>query len=169
MADSVSAEQVIAYRLSAHGLANRLGDNGIVAGSARCGIQNSPPGSALLSLHARVHGVTANMVAAAVEDRILLQTWAMRGAPYFIPTRDVTVFTTGVLPASDDALRHFVSGAQQLLDELGMTITDAVELCGVEICDVLGRGCQMVCVSPVLISERTIYEHGVRRHESRRV
>uniref|UniRef100_UPI001B3564D4 hypothetical protein n=1 Tax=Gordonia paraffinivorans TaxID=175628 RepID=UPI001B3564D4 len=25
------------------------------------------------------------------------------------------------------------------------------------------RGCQMVCVSPVLISERKIYEHGVRR------
>ena len=24
-------------------------------------------------------------------------------------------------------------------------------------------GCQMVCVSPVLISERKIYEHGVRR------
>ena len=25
------------------------------------------------------------------------------------------------------------------------------------------RGCQMVCVSPVLIRERKIYEHGVRR------
>ena len=29
--------------------------------------------------------------------------------------------------------------------------------------DVNFRGCQMVCVSPVLISERKIYEHGVRR------
>ena len=29
--------------------------------------------------------------------------------------------------------------------------------------DGINRGCQMVCVSPVLISERKIYEHGVRR------
>ena len=52
--------------------------------------------------------------------------------------------------------------------EDGSVDTDAVArtITGIEPATEVARlfgGCQMVCVSPVLISERKIYEHGVRR------
>ena len=55
--------------------------------AGRCGVQDSLPGSALLALHARVEGVTREGLDAAIgEDRSLLTTWAMRGAPFAPPS-----------------------------------------------------------------------------------
>ena len=140
MADIVSVEEVIRFRLAAHGLIERLSEDKMLSAAGRCGVQNSPPGSALLALHARVRGITADTLSAAVEDKRLVQTWAMRGAPYFFPTPDFSVFTTGVLPTTEAALRHFIIGVQQSVDRLDMSVTDAVELCHNEIGDVLAGG-----------------------------
>ena len=137
VADSVSVDEVITFRLAAHGLIERLSEDELLSAAGRCGIQNSPPGSALLALHARVRGITADTLAAAIEDKSLVQSWAMRGAPYFFPTADFSVFTTGVLPTTENALRHFIPGVQQSIDRLDMSVTDAVELCHNEIGDVL--------------------------------
>lgn len=138
VAHRVSKNDVIAFRLGAHHLTERLGEGGLLDAAGRCGIQNSPPGSALLALHARVQNLTQEQVAGAVaEEKSLLQTWCMRGAPFYFPASDTPVFTTGVLPPTEDAMRHLVPGVEQALDKLNMSLIEAVELAGAEVGDVL--------------------------------
>ncbi len=73
----------------------------------------------------------------AVADKGLLQTWCMRGSPFHVPTVDAPVFTTGVLPPTEQAMRHFISGVEPALVRLGMTLIQAVELIHAQIGDVL--------------------------------
>ena len=138
MVEKVSKGEVIAFRLGASGLLERAAASELPDVAGRCGIQNSPPGSALLALHARVQGMTQELLDAAfVEEKSLIQMWCMRGAPYFIPTADAAVFTTGVLPPTEDSMRHFLLGVGPDVDRLGMSLTEAVELTSAEIRDVL--------------------------------
>lgn len=138
MAEEVSRGDVIAFRLGAHHLTERLGENGLLDAAGRCGIQNSPPGSALLALHARVRNLTQEQVADAVaEEKSLLQTWSMRGAPFYFPAVDAPVFTAGVLPPTEETMRHFVPGVEPALDALGMSLVETVELTRAEIGAVL--------------------------------
>lgn len=138
VADRVSKGDAIAFRLGAHHLTERLGEGGLLDAAGRCAIQNSPPGSALLALHARVRNITQEQVADAVsEEKSLLQTWCMRGSPFYFPVSDAPVFTTGVLPPAETAMRHFVPGVEQALDKLGMTLVETVGLTGAEIGGVL--------------------------------
>lgn len=138
MAETVSQSEAIAFRLGTQNLLERTNASRLVEVTGRCGIQNSPPGSALLALHARVQDITQQQVDEAIAaDKSLMQTWCMRGAPYVIPTADAPVFTTGVLPPTEDAMRHFILGAGQDVDRLGMSLTEAVELTGAEIRSVL--------------------------------
>jgi hypothetical protein len=134
----VSVEDVIAFRLDAHHLTERLPGPGLLAAAGSCGVQNSPPGSALLALHARVENVTPPRLEAAVADeKSLLQTWCMRGAPFYFPTVDAPVFTTGVLPPTEKAMGRFIAGVEQPVRELGMSLTEAVELAGADVAAVL--------------------------------
>ncbi|MFI9552929.1 winged helix DNA-binding domain-containing protein [Nonomuraea endophytica] len=138
MADKVSKDDVIAFRLHAHQLTARLGEDGLLDAAGRCAIQNSPPGSALLALHARVKNLTPELVAQAItEDKSLLQSWCMRGSPFYFPTADAPVFTTGVLPPTEEGRIHLILGVEQALAALGMSLTEAVELTGAEIDAVL--------------------------------
>lgn len=138
MVEKVSKGEVIAFRLGASGLLERAAASELPDVAGRCGIQNSPPGSALLALHARVQGMTQELLDAAfVEEKSLIQMWCMRGAPYFIPTADAAVFTTGVLPPTEESMRHFLLGVGPDVDRLGMNLTEAVELTSAEIRDVL--------------------------------
>jgi hypothetical protein len=138
MARRISEEDVIAFRLAAHHLTERLSEDGLLVAAGRCGIQNSPPGSALLALHARVRDMRQErMDHVAAQEKSLLQTWSMRGAPFFCPTADAPVFTTGVLPPTEEAMRHFVVGVEQSVDRLGMSLAEAVELTGRNIGEVL--------------------------------
>lgn len=106
--------------------------------AGRCAVQNSPPGSASLALHARVRGVTQGRLAELVaEEKSLLQTWCMRGAPFVFPAADTPVFTRGVLPPTEASMRHLLTGVQQPLRDLDMSLTDAVELTHAEIGAVL--------------------------------
>ncbi len=138
MVVKVSKAEVIALRLRTHQLLERSDADDLLDVTGRCGIQNSPPGSALLALHARVRDSTRQRVDAAVaEDKSLVQTWCMRGAPFFVPTADAPVFTAGVLPPTEETMRHFVLGVGPAVDRLGMSLTEAVELTEAEIGDVL--------------------------------
>lgn len=135
---TVSRDKVVAFRLHAHHLTKRLGEDEMFHAAAACGIQNSPPGSALLALHARVRGFTQDQLDQAVsEDKSLLQSWCMRGSPYYVPTADAPIFTTGVLPPTEEAMRQFILGAGSSVDKLGLSLSEAVELTGTEISDVL--------------------------------
>jgi hypothetical protein len=137
MADTVSRSEVIAFRLRAHHLAERLGGEDLLTAAAPCGVQDSPPGSAALALHVRVRDVTAERVGAALDDRSLLRTWSMRGAPFYFPTADAAVFTTGVLPPNEEAMRHLIAGVAPAVDGLGLTVGAAVDLTAAEIGEVL--------------------------------
>lgn len=146
MAETVSRDDVVAFRLGAHHLVERhpAGRHGrqspdaLLDVAGRCAVQDSPPGSALLALHARAEGVTRELVHDAVaEQKSLLRTWSMRGAPYLFPTADAAVFTTGALPTTEGARRHLVLGVEQALDDLGMSLAEAVDLARAEVRGVL--------------------------------
>lgn len=134
----VSPDDVVAFRLHAHHLTERLGRDGLRDAAGACGVQNSPPGSTLLALHARMRGLTKDGLDEAVAgDKSLLQSWCMRGAPFHFPTADAHVFTTGVLPPTEAGMRRLVVGATPSLDALGLSLRAAVELARAEIGDVL--------------------------------
>lgn len=138
MVEQLTRREVVAFRLAAQHLADRASEEQLLDVAGRCGIQNSPPGSALLALGARVRGVDRGRVDAAITDeRSLVQTWSMRGAPFFFPTSDAPVFTTGVLPPTEAALRRFLPGAVQPLDDLGIGLGDAADLTQSHVVDVL--------------------------------
>jgi winged helix DNA-binding protein len=120
-------DQVLAFRLAQQHLAARL-PHGSLIEAARCGLQNTPPGTAALALHARVTDLApAELNHALAVDKTLLQVWSVRAAPYIIPTRDVAVFTAGLLPENEEALRFFMGGAGLHLDLFGMTAAELVE------------------------------------------
>nr|WP_300147114.1 winged helix DNA-binding domain-containing protein [Propionicimonas sp.] len=136
-AEQLSSDAVIAFRLGAHHLAERLPGSGLLEAAGRCAVQDSPRGSALLALHARVRGVTADGLESALADRSLLQTWSLRGAPFCFPTADAPVYTTGVLPPTEEAGRHLLPGVAPALDRLELSLGEAVELTGAELEGVL--------------------------------
>lgn len=134
----LTRDQVIAYRLRAHHLDQRLPADRMLQAAGACAVQNSPPGSALLALSARVAEVTADGFDTLVaDDRTLLQTWAMRGAPFLFPTDDAAVFTTGVLPPEEDGRRQLIVGVTGALQTLDLGLDEAVELAAEEIGAVL--------------------------------
>lgn len=122
----VTREQILGFRLRSHNLARRLPAGAFAAAAAVCGVQNSPPGSALPALHARVKDVTKEALARELDQRALVQVWSVRAAPLLVPTADAAVFTTGLLPQNEAELRFFISGAGDHLDRLGLTATELV-------------------------------------------
>ncbi|MGO1485491.1 MAG: winged helix DNA-binding domain-containing protein [Brevibacterium aurantiacum] len=128
MSVKVTRDEVIAYRLEAQNLNRRLDKRSLVAATGVCGVQNSPPGSALLALNARVSDVAREAVDTAIsEHKSLLQSWSMRGAPFFFPTSDLPVFTTGVLPPTEDGRRHLILGVEASLEKLEMSLAEVVD------------------------------------------
>ena len=139
-AAQVRTSDVIAFRLHAHHLTNRQRADDLHEVAGACGIQNSPPGSALLALHARVEDVTRDRIDHLVgEEKSLLQTWCMRGSPFYLPTVDVPVFTTGVLPTTERARLHLIIGVDEALNKLEMGLDEAVDITAGEIGAVLSE------------------------------
>jgi len=124
----VGRGEVIAFRLHAHHLTERRPADQLRSVAGTCAVQNSPPGSALLALGARVEGVTQGRIDHLEgEAKSLLQTWCMRGSPFYFPTVDAPVFTTGVLPATETVRMHLILGVEHALHALDMSLDEAVE------------------------------------------
>ena len=120
-------DHVRAFRLAGHHLAARL-PAGSLAPAAACALQNTPPGSAALALHARVEGLTpGEFESALVVDKTLFQAWSLRAAPHLFPTADAALFTLGLLPADEASFRFFVRGAEPALDQIGIRATEVVD------------------------------------------
>ena len=136
---TVLREQILALRLDRHNLARRLPAAGLLASAAAvCGIQNSPPGSALLSFHARVEDVTgAELDRALLADKSLVQVWSVRAAPLVVPVEDAAIFTHGLLPGSDQEVLHLIRGAGEHLGRAGLSATDLVAWAAAALEDVL--------------------------------
>ena len=126
---SADLEQVLAFRLEGQHLARRLPPGSLLSAAGACGIQNTPPGSAALALHARVSGLSAEEVnQALVGDRLLLQAWSLRASPHLFPTREAAVFTLGLLPVDEESIRSFIKGVEPALDKIGIAATEVVRL-----------------------------------------
>lgn len=138
----VTRELILAFRLRSHNLARRLPAGALVEAAQVCGVQNSPPGAALLALHARVEGVSGEVLARELEQRTLVQVWSVRAAPLIVPTADAAVFTTGLLSQSESELRFFIRGAGDHLDRFGLTATELVNRTAAALHDVLD-GCAL--------------------------
>lgn len=131
-------EQVLAFRLAGHNLASRLPADALLTAAGACGLQNTPPGSAALALHARLAGLTPQAVTSALEsDKSLLQMWSLRGAPYVFPTREAAIFTLGLLPEDEMELYAFIPGIELPLKRIGMSAAELVALTSAALLHVL--------------------------------
>lgn len=119
----LTREQILAFRRREGGLNERLPFGAeALRRAAWCGLQDSMPRAALLSIHARVAGAGPS----AWADPSLVQLWGPRFSVFVVPARDLAVFSLGVLPddakgtrrAEDLAARlHAALGGRRLLHE----------------------------------------------------
>lgn len=70
-------------------------------------------------------------------SRTALQAWSLRQSPYLFPTRDVHVFTTGLLPEDEESWRFCLQGFVPILDQIGMSSLEAVDLASPALQDAL--------------------------------
>jgi hypothetical protein len=94
----VSREQVLAFRASAQSLDRRRPATELAGVAGACGIQDTPPGNADVSLAARLD-IDGRVVREAVASKELVLAWSLRGAPHVFPPEDFAVFTLGARPA----------------------------------------------------------------------
>ena len=98
MSERVSRAQILAFRAAAQSLDRRRPATDLLHVAGACGVQDTPPGNAEVSLAARLD-LDGPVVEQAVERRELVLTWSVRGAPHLFPPADFAVFTLGARPA----------------------------------------------------------------------
>jgi Winged helix DNA-binding domain len=123
----VDRHQVVAFRLARHHLTNRL-DPDELSRAAGTAPQNTPPGSAPLALRARADVSGAQVDQAIATERSLLQVWSLRGAPCIVPTEELPLFTIGLLPDDEASWRAVLLGFLPVIDQLGRTATEVMEM-----------------------------------------
>jgi winged helix DNA-binding protein len=111
-------EQVLAYRVAAHNLHERLPAGAEREAAAVIGLQDFPPGLAASALAARVP--EADM------DKLAI-VYTFRGAAVAVPPADVAVFTLGLAPPDETAARALVGTAVDTLDPAGVSALDALD------------------------------------------
>ena len=94
----VTRAQVLAFRSVAHSLDRRRPASDLLDVVRACGIQDTPPGNADVSLAARLD-LDGPVVGDAVARKDLVLTWSLRGAPHIVAPEDFAVFTIGARPA----------------------------------------------------------------------
>jgi hypothetical protein len=128
---NLTREQVLAFRRRTAGLDERLpaGPDSLRR-AAWCGLQDSMPRAALLSVHARVEGA----VPSVWEDPALVQLWGPRFSVFVVPARDLAVFSLGLLPDDAKGRRRAEDIAARLRAAVGgnrMRYEEAARLAGV--------------------------------------
>jgi hypothetical protein len=110
----LTRSDVLAFRRSVGALDERRGGEALRR-AAWAGLQDSTPRSALLSLHARLTGVTPD----AWEDPALVQVWGPRFSAYVVHAADRAAFTLGRLPVDARRRAEMQALADRLEDWLG--------------------------------------------------
>ncbi len=133
-----SLDQAQAFRLSSHHLAARLAPGALLQAAGACGIQNTPPGTAVPALHARLPDlIEDDLERALTGEKALLQCWSLRAAPHLFPAGDMAIFTAGLLPLDEESRRGFISGAEPALEEIGISATRGIELAAQGLVEIL--------------------------------
>lgn len=117
----LTREQVLAHRRRVGLLDERVAlDDEAVRRAAWAGLTDSVPRAAVLSLHARLTGVGADIL----DHRALAQVWGPRFSAYVVAEVDATPFTLGRLPDEPAPLRRAEEMARRLDEHLaGRRIT----------------------------------------------
>jgi hypothetical protein len=165
----VEREQALAFRAARHSLVTRASAGSLLDVAGACGIRDSPPGAALLSLAARLEGVTGPLVDAALRDRSLVRVYGPRGTPFLVPARDLAVFTLGALPVGERSLRELMSRRGAGLDEAGVSAVEALDRLSAAAAEALdgrhlGRGELSAEMARRLPAELTPWCPGCRAH-----
>jgi hypothetical protein len=128
---TVTREQILSFRLQRQNLRLRLAADSLEEAAGVCGIQNSPPGAALLGLHARVEAISRAALDQALRvDKRLVQLWSVRAAPLLVPIDKAAPFTVGLLPRGEEEHRFLIKGASEHLARLGVTAVELVAAVG---------------------------------------
>jgi winged helix DNA-binding protein len=123
---NLSRSQILAFRRRVSALDERLPMGApALRRAAWCGLQDSMPRAALLSIHARVEGAGPT----TWEHPSLVQLWGPRFSAYVVAAKDLAVFSLGRLPeetkgrarAHDTAARlhDFLDGRRMPFGEAG--------------------------------------------------
>lgn len=129
---------VLAFRLRRHHLAQRLSAGHMADAVAACGIWNSPPGSALMALAARVDGVSENLMSGALTGKALVEVLGPCLVPVLARPDDTAVFTVGSVSPDQDSLRVTIgpkASRQLAMDgiELGDALTRVADAARTEL------------------------------------
>jgi hypothetical protein len=128
---TITSEQALGFRLSRHHLDERLAASKLEAAVAACGLQDTPPGMAVVALQARVKGLHGGELAARFGRKgTLAKTWSLRGgAPYVVARSSFAAFTRGVAPRDEAGVRSFL-GQQSLIcaRDAGLDPAEALNL-----------------------------------------
>lgn len=129
---------VLAFRLRRHHLARRLSAEQLADAVAACGVFNSPPGSALPALAARVNGVSERLVGGALTGKALVEVLGPRMNPTLVRPDDVAVFTVGGVSVDPESLRVMMgpkASRQLAMDgiELGDALTRVTDAAKTEL------------------------------------
>ena len=106
---SLDRRRVLAFRLAAQGLTARDATlEGVAAGWS---LQDSPPGTAALALHARVAGLDPGALDAALQQRTLVRMYNARTATAVVPAAEAAAFAAAHAPRDEPALRAVLGSA----------------------------------------------------------
>jgi len=122
-------QSILSFRAAALHLERRLPASDLLAALRPCGLQNTPPGSALLGAAARIRGLSVKAwTEASDRKKSLVELWAMRGSPIVIAAHDLPYFTTGLCPDGEGEIRHGIGGGVELLLEAsGISATELLD------------------------------------------
>jgi hypothetical protein len=127
----LTRRQILAFRRRVGALDERMPEGAeSLRRAAWAGLQDSMPRAALLSLHARVHGVEPS----TWEDPSLAQLWGPRYSTYVVPRRDFALFSLGRHPDNVESRLRAERIAAQLhahLDGARMTDGEVARALGV--------------------------------------
>ena len=99
----IRVEQIRAFRLGSHFLDDWYGDDMILQAAGACGLPNSPPGAWETALFNRVPGLLlSDMKRLLYGEKMLLQSWSLRGAPAVFPASEADVFLSALIPFGDE-------------------------------------------------------------------
>ncbi|GAA3726825.1 hypothetical protein HDA32_003588 [Spinactinospora alkalitolerans] len=136
-------ENIVAYRLSGHHLSEQVGSEDWLK-AAECAPQNTPPGGALLGLRVRVAELRFSDVRAARDEtRELVEVWSLRQSPCMMRVDEMPVFTTGVCPDDEESWRAVMQGFLPIMDGMGRSATEIVDLVDEALMDALDGGVKL--------------------------
>ena len=132
-------QSIVSFRAAALHLERRLPASDLLSALRPCGLQNTPPGTAMLGAAARVRGLSQSAwTEGSGRKKSLVELWAMRGSPIVIAADDLPYFSTGLCPDSGPEILHGMGGALESLAASGISATELLgRLCerAVEVLD----------------------------------